>query len=104
MTDRTLEDIQPVWMAELTATILARMDELLAPIKADISTIKDDIGAIKTDLDGIKNNVQAIRVDIEQIKTEAHNIEKKQGLTQRLAAIVRDPQIYSSCFSIDVCY
>lgn len=106
-------------MAELQATILARVDELLAHIKADIintvraeinivkddiDTVKDQIAAMKNDIGDIKIDVQAMRTDIEQIRNSFRDIERKQGLTRRLVAIVCDLRIYLCCASIDVRY
>ncbi|KJA20972.1 hypothetical protein HYPSUDRAFT_42562 [Hypholoma sublateritium FD-334 SS-4] len=77
------ERAQPVWVADFTGTILAHMEKLLAPIKADISTIKNDIVNIENDIGEIKNvlyamkyNIQAKKVDIEDIKDKAHDIDK----------------------------
>lgn len=79
----SLEGTCPTWMAEMTATILAKMDDILGPIKADINNIKTDIG-------GIKHDVEAMKHDIAEIKVQVQNIEKKQGQTQRLNGIVCD--------------
>ena len=143
----SLEGAQPMWMAELTATLQDQiaatmrdqLKEFFTPIKADINNMKAgveatradinimkndikatmadivkmkvDIETAKVDINTLKNNMgdvmnitHALRNDIEQLRNKASDIEKQQGLTRRLAAIVRDCPIYPSCSNIDVHY
>ena len=105
---------------QITATLQHQMQECLAPIKADMNTMKDEIKAARASINSMRVDIQAkatradvitmrtaiqeLTQNIEQLTNKVSDIERQQGLTQRLAAIVCDCPIYPSCYNIDVHY